>query len=128
MIQRVKKYLIIRSYMRKLSRELARRFGRRPFYSIEHVSQAVQRGKLSAEYIPYAHAAYCSDTDFAAYYRGRTSSANYFELRNTIARRYFWGDVNFDAETIIRKFQKIEYDRQLFGESGLGDPGAGGGH
>ena len=46
-IRHLKRYLAIRSYMLRLSRELVRRFGRQPFYSIEEVTQAVQRGGLS---------------------------------------------------------------------------------
>jgi hypothetical protein len=92
MIRHIKRYLAIRSYMHQLSRELARRFGKRSYYSVEHVTQAVQRGGLSAAFIAYAHAAYCQQTDFDAYYEPLGVACSYQGLRQTIARRYFSGD------------------------------------
>jgi hypothetical protein len=120
MIQSIKKYFIIRSYMKRLSLELARRFNKRPFYTIEHVSHAIQRAKLSAEYLAYAHAAFCNEHDFVIHYQRLGKCFDYQDLRRFIARRYFSGDVNFDAEMIINKYRRAVYDSDSFHESGLG--------
>jgi hypothetical protein len=96
--------MAIRSYMLRLSRELVRRFGKQPHYPVEHVTQAVQRGGLSAAFIAYAHAAFCKRTDFDAHYEPLGVACSYQGLRRTIARRYFSGDIDFDAKTIISRF------------------------
>ena len=44
MIHHLKQYFAIRSYVKRLSQELVRRFGRKPFYPIEQVTLAAQRG------------------------------------------------------------------------------------
>ena len=69
MIRHIKRYLAIRSYMLRLSQELVRRFDKRSFYPIEQVTQAVERGRFSAAFIAYAHAAFCNQADFDAYYQ-----------------------------------------------------------
>src|SRR5271155_4552601 len=101
MIRHIKRYLAIRSYMLRLSQELVRRFDKRSFYPIEQVTQAVQRGKFSAAFIAYAHAAFCSQSDFDAFYQPLGVVCSYQGLRHTIALRYFSGQIDFDAETIF---------------------------
>ena len=109
MIRHIKRYLAIRSYMLRLSCELVRRFGKRSFYPVELVTQTVQRGKLSATFIAYAHATFCSKKDFDAYYEPLGVACSYQGLRRTVGRRYFSGDLDFDAETIIYRFVRGNY-------------------
>jgi hypothetical protein len=123
MIRYVKRYLAIRSYVHRLSQDLVRRFDKRPFYSVEQVTHAVQRGKYSAAFIAYAHAAFCSQPDFDAHYDPLGVSCSYQGLRSTIARRYFSGRMDFDAETIIYKFKRGDFSRGEFYESGIGPSG-----
>lgn len=126
MFQRVKRYFAIRSYVERLSRELVRRFDRRPFYSIEQVLQAAQRGGFSMTFIAHAHAVFCREEDFDAFYRPDGAGCNYQNLRRTIARRYFSGSMEFNAETIILKFRRGNFSHTEFSESGIGDnPGGG---
>ena len=106
MIRHLKRYLAIRSYVRRLSQDLVRRFDKRSFYSVDQVTQAVQRGKFSASFIAYAHAAFCSKKDFDAYYEPLGVSCNYQGLRSTISRRYLSGQLDFDAETIIYRYYR----------------------
>ena len=109
MIRCVKRYLAIRSYVLRLSRELVRRFGKRSFYSLEQVTQAVQRGNLSAAFIAYAHAAFCTQKDFDAHYEPLGVSCNYRALRHTVGRRYLSGQLDFDAKTIISRYYRSDY-------------------
>ena len=97
-----------------------RRFDKRSFYSVDLVTQAVKRGKLSPVFIAYAHAAYCTEADFDAHYKPMRVACSYHGLRQTIARRYFSGDLNFDARTIISRFCRISFDSDQFHESGIG--------
>jgi hypothetical protein len=106
MIRHIKRYLAIRSYMLRLSQELVRRFDKRSFYPIEQVTQAVERGRFSAAFIAYAHAAFCNQADFDAYYQPLRVACSYAGLRRTIARRYFSGRSDFDAETIFFRFRR----------------------
>lgn len=120
MIRHIKRYFAIRSYMHRLSIELVSRFDKRSHYSVENVTQAVQRGRLSAEFIAHAHAAYCTQMDFDAYYRPLTVACSYNGLRQKIARRYFSGRSDFDAKTIISRFCPTTYHSDTFYESGIG--------
>ena len=90
--------------MLRLSQQLMRRFGKQPHYKVEHVTQAVQRGGLSSAFIAYAHAAFCKQEDFDVYYEPLGVACSYQGLRRTIARRYFSGDPDFDAQTISSRF------------------------
>jgi uncharacterized protein DUF6559 len=120
MIEAIKKYFAIRSYVRRLSQDLLRRFGLKKFYPVEFVTQAVARGKFAPTFIAYAHAAFCNQIDFDAHYHQQGISSSYFDLRKTIARRYFSGRGDFDAATIIRAFRRGDFDRSEFSESGIG--------
>jgi len=120
MIRHVKRYLAIRSYVRRLSQDLVRRFDKRAFYSVGQVSQAVQRGKFSAAFIAYAHATFCSQTDFDAHYEPLGVSCSYQGLRRIVSRRYLSGQLDFDAETVIYKFRRGNYGRGDFYESKIG--------
>jgi len=121
MIRHVKRYLAIRSYVRRLGSELVRRFGKRGFYSVEQVTQAVQRGKFSAAFIAYAHATFCSQADFDAHYGPLGVSCSYQGLRGTVGRRYLSGRIDFDAATVITKYRHIDYNRGDYYESGQGE-------
>jgi hypothetical protein len=123
MIRHLKRYLAIRSYVHRLSQELVRRFDKQSYYSVEHVTQAVQRGGFSATFIAYAHAAFCKQEDFDAHYAPLGVACSYHGLRRTIARRYLSGQMEFDAETIIYKFRRGNSGRGDFYESEIGFPG-----
>jgi hypothetical protein len=123
MIRHIKRYLAIRSYVKRLSGELVRRFGARPCYKMEHVNQAIQRGKFPAAFAAYAHAAYCSREDFEAYYEPLGVCCNYADLRHLIARRYLSNHTDFNAETIIGRFRGAQSSAGSHYESGLGSGG-----
>jgi hypothetical protein len=125
MIRHVKRYLAIRSYVRRLSQDLVRRFDKRSFYSIEQVTQAVQRGKFSMAFLAYAHATFCGEADFNEHYRPMKIKCNYFDLRRTVGRRYLAGRIDFDAATVIQQFRSPEFSRGDFYESGIGSSGDG---
>jgi hypothetical protein len=103
-----------------LSQELVRRFEKRSFYSVEQVTQAVQRGRFSVVFIAYAHATFCSEADFDEYHQSSEVLCSYQDLRRTIGRRYLSGRIDFDAATIINKFCPPDYSRGDFYESGIG--------
>lgn len=124
MFRHIKRYLAIRSYMHRLAGELAGRFGRRPSYTTEQVSRAVERGGLSKAFVAYAHAAFCTPQEFEAYYEPLGVACNYLDLRRVIARRYFSGHMDFDAQTIFVRLDRLHTESANFYESGKGFPGA----
>jgi hypothetical protein len=125
MIRHLKRYLAIRSYVRRLSQDLLRRFGKRKFYSVEQVSQAALRGKFSTAFIAYAHATFCNQTDFDAHYEPLRVAGSYLGLRRLVGRRYLSGRLDFDAVTVISKYRHTDYGGDNYYESGLGDGGNG---
>src|SRR5215831_10086523 len=80
--------------------------GKKPYYSIEQVKQAVQRGKFSEESVAYAHAAFCNQADFDRHYQPLGASFNYVELRRVIGVRYLYGQLEFNALAIIKRFRR----------------------
>ncbi|HTJ01014.1 MAG TPA: DUF6559 family protein, partial [Dongiaceae bacterium] len=120
MIRQIKRYFAIRKYMRSLSHDLGRRFGKQAYYSVEQVTQAVQRGKYSVAFIAYAHAAFCRQTDFDAHYVPLGVACNYSGLRQVISRRYLGGQLDFDAATIVQQFRHLDFSGDRFYESDQG--------
>ena len=120
MIRHIKRYLAIRSYVRRLSHDLVRRFGKKSTYSIDQVTQAVQRGRFSAAFIAYAYAAFCKEPDFDAYCQPMQVAWSYSELRRTIGRRYLHGQLDFDATTITSRFRP-DCNQGEFYESRMGE-------
>lgn len=98
----IRRYFALRSYVKRLSVDLKRRFGLKPFYTIDHVTKAIDRGGYSKDFVAYAHATFCSHEDFDAYYGPLKLKCSYDGLRNGIARRYLRGRTDFDAEMVIR--------------------------
>ena len=119
MIRYIKKHLAVRSYVKQLSQELVRRFDLRSYYSVEHVTQAVQRGGFSTTFIAYAHAAFCKPDDFETYYQPPGVAGSYQGLRRKIARRYFSGRSDFDAETIFYSIGAVISAEANFTRAGL---------
>jgi hypothetical protein len=97
-----------------------RRFGEQSYYPVEMVTQAVERGGLSPTFIAYAHAAYCTEKDFNLHYEPMQVACSYQGLRRTIAKRYFSGQLSFDAKIIIARFYRRAFDSDRFYESDIG--------
>ena len=128
MIQSIKRYVAVSSYVKRLSRELMKRFGRKPFYTVKNVTQAVQRGGFPEAFIIHAHAIYCSQDDFAQHYGLQEALGNYFKLRRPVANRYLFNYMDFNAQTICDKYWGSAYSAGGFYESGTGIySGTGGG-
>ncbi|HWY76569.1 MAG TPA: DUF6559 family protein [Verrucomicrobiae bacterium] len=124
MIRELKRYFALRGYLKRLSQELPRRFGKRQYYSVEQVIQAVYRGGHSKELLTHAHAAFCDQPDFAAHYKATVSSEEYLELRRTISRRCLFGRPDFDALALITRFKGHQSGEGDYHESGIGMDGS----
>ena len=104
MFRNIKQRLAIKSYIMELSLELFSRFGKKHYYTIDQVTQTVQRAGLKTAYLAFAYALFCSRSDFR---------------RAKVSRMYF-GDVSdFDAANIIDAVHSLDIKGQ-FSESGEG--------
>jgi len=91
----------VNSYWLHLAPMLARRWGTQKFYSLEQVTQAAQAAGLTTEFIAYAHAMFCSRSDFDAYYAPLPVVYDYEDMRRVIGSRYCSGATDFDTATIM---------------------------
>lgn len=122
MMRHIKRWFAIRSYVTRLSADLERRFDLRSSYTVEQVTQAVERGGYTPVFIAYAHATFCSRQGFDAHYQELGVACTYDGLRAVVARRYFRGSMGFDAAIVIRTFRRQRYAEEAsFDESGGGD-------
>ncbi len=92
----------IDEYVWSLSQELSRHFGTKKYYSVDEVSRIAGEFGCQMAYIAYAHAMFCSRSDFDAYYGPLRVACTYDGLRDVIGRRYFDGGYGFDAATVVR--------------------------
>ena len=103
----------IDDYVWGLSQELFRRFGGKRYYGVEEVSRVARESGYEMAYIAYAHAMFCSRSDFDACYGPAGMACTYDGLRKMISRRYFGGAFGFDAGTVVRRARpprEEEYD------------------
>jgi len=123
MFQHIKEYSAIKSYVMKLSLELFSRFGKRHHYSVEEITQTIERAEFDNRCLQYAHALFCERKDFRRHYK-RSKFRNCYEtLRDEVSDRYFGGVRDFDAANIIEAVRSLEVKGD-FHESGIGFIGA----
>jgi hypothetical protein len=120
MIRFVQRYFAIRSYVWRLSQELARRFGTKSYYTLEEVTGAAQSSGSKMAFIAYAHAMFCKRADFEARYDPLRAAGTYDRLRARVSRSYFGGARDFDAATIVRATKRLQREENTYYESGLG--------
>lgn len=92
----------IEDYVWSLSQELFRHFGTKKYYSLEQVSRVATESGCRMTYVAYAHAMFCSRSDFDSYYGPLRVASTYDGFRSVIARRYFDGAYGFDAASAVR--------------------------
>lgn len=92
----------IDDYVWGLSQKLSEWLGHREFYSVEEVSRISDACGYEKAYLAYAHAMFCSRSDFDEYYGPLRVACTYDGLRDVISRRYFDGALGFNAATIVR--------------------------
>lgn len=92
----------IDDYVWGLSQKLSERLGSREFYTVDEVSRVANACGYEKACLAYAHAMFCSRSDFDAYYGPLHVACTYDGLRDVISRRYFDGALGFNASTIVR--------------------------
>jgi hypothetical protein len=109
----------IERYVWELSQELARRFGVKRHYAIDEVTRSAQRGSFDTRFIAHAHAIFCSRAEFDGHYKSTDAAGGYNDLRSVVSRRYFGGDLDFDAANVVRATKKPNKGDYDFAENDL---------
>src|SRR5262245_41396776 len=92
----------IKQIVRRLPLVIHHQFGPQSSYSIEQVNRATERAEVDRAFAAYAHALLCKREDFDAYYGPLKLRCNYLALRRKIAKRFFDGITDFDAQSVYR--------------------------
>lgn len=114
----------IRSYIRRLPRQLLRSYGDCRHYTPQQVKRGIERAGLNKSYTSYAAAMYCRREDFDAEYSTQPPS-DYNVLRAEIAGRYFGGDADFSLGDIHAAAAHSGADGGPIDGGGSGDGGSG---
>jgi hypothetical protein len=114
-----RKAAAIESYVWELSQELNRRFGEHQYYTVEQVSHAARAGRLTTDFIAYAHAMFCARDTFDAYYAPLQVACTYDGLRQVVGRRYFDGAMDFNGATVVRMARGLYEDETTFTQSAV---------
>ncbi len=112
-----RKAAAIESYVWGLSQELDRRFGERPYYTLEQVSHAAQAGSFTPVFIAYAHAMFCARDAFDSHYAPLRVACTYDGLRQVVGHRYLDGAMNFNGATLVRMARALYEDQTTFTQS-----------
>ncbi|MBL1215435.1 MAG: hypothetical protein HND52_18860 [Ignavibacteriae bacterium] len=90
----------IKSYFKKLSVHLKRKYGKHKHYSFEQVQNSIKELGLNANYIDYALAMYISKNEYRNQIK---NNSDYYDLyREEISSKYFNGDSKFNIHDILR--------------------------
>ena len=119
MFRSIKQRLAIKSYVTKLSLVLLSCFGKKHYYTIDQVTQTMQRSGFTTVYLAFAHALFCNRGDFKRHYDPLKVRCTYEGLRARASHLYFGGVRDFDAANIIEAVRGLDIKCQ-FHESGTG--------
>lgn len=84
----------IRSYISKLGRDLARRYGKSKKYTSGQVEKTIHEEGYNWKHICYAHALYTSMKQFNQWHYDRGETCDYNEMREEISDNFFGGDAS----------------------------------
>jgi hypothetical protein len=108
----IRRRLALRSYVKILGPELLRRFGKRRFYSPEHVIKAAHARALDPTHLPYAYAMFCSRetyTEYAAKMGDLLPRCNFDALRAEVGDRLLGSSLPYSAEDVFEAYS-ISHD------------------
>jgi hypothetical protein len=93
----IRKWLAIRSYARRLPKDLAKRYGKSVYYSPAQIITTVEKLGFNSEWIAYALCMHCRFSDVAASHS--SVAEQWSELRSAIGKRFFRGNTEFTSES-----------------------------
>lgn len=84
----------IKSYIKNLGKDLARRYGKSKTYTAGQVERTVHDEGYNWRHICYAHALFTSMKQFNKWHEERGESCDYNGMREEISDTFFGGDVS----------------------------------
>lgn len=128
MLDDVRKWFAIRSYIKKLGPELRRRYGAQSKYSPAQVRATIQSKRFDADRGCYAMAMYCDRADFDRHHQSTGESCSYDTMRAEIGSRLFGGNTTFDVASLVNVSENSGlFDFAPSADAGFGAGGDGGG-
>ncbi|WP_144393249.1 DUF6559 family protein [Pleionea sediminis] len=95
----IRKKRAIKSYINRLGKDLAKRYGRSKQYTPGQVVKTVQDCGYNWRHICYAHALYVSQKHFEKWHKEQGEPCDYTAMREDIAHNYFGGNVESMASS-----------------------------
>jgi hypothetical protein len=83
----IRKRLALSGYRRRLGRHLDRKHHGHRMFTVREVRAGARDLGLSAQYLSYAYALYCTEAEFNAYHARIGLKTSYVSLRNDILKR-----------------------------------------
>jgi hypothetical protein len=90
----IRKKHAIKSYIQRLGKDLAQRYGKSKQYSPGQVVKTVQDCGYNWRHICYAHSLYVSHESFDQWHQEQGEDCNYEEMREEIAATHFSGNID----------------------------------
>jgi len=100
----------ISDYLFHLRPALGSVYGKEEAYTPEQIMKVIKTGDFNVEDACYALAIWCSSDVFAAYHKEVGHECSFWELRETVAKLFFRGNVSFNNTDIerVKKTMGIE--------------------
>lgn len=92
LFQQFQKRKAIKSYINKLPKDLAKRYGKSKQYTSAQVERTVREKGYNWRHICYAHAMHTSVEHFNAWHEERGESNDYSAMLDEISENYFSGN------------------------------------
>jgi len=99
-IKKFKRNRAVKSYIRKLPRQLAKDYGKSRTYSPQQVRKSIERSKLSVADACYGIAMFSGREAFDIYHRETGETCNFDAMRSEIAEKFFDGNCDFEVSDI----------------------------
>ena len=97
----IRKWFAIRSYARRLPKDLVKRYGRSEYYSPAQIVRTVETLRFNSEWIAYAFCMHCRFADIASSHSA--VAEQWSLLRNEIGKRFYRGSTDFTSESFRKR-------------------------
>ena len=97
LIRAIRKWFAIRSYARRLPKDLVKRYGRSEYYSPAQIIRTVETLSFNSDWIAYAFCMHCRFSDIASSHSA--VAEQWSALRSEIGKRFYRGSTDFTSES-----------------------------
>ena len=122
MIQRIQRWLAVRSYAKKLGAKLRKRYGTSKYYTPGQVETTVREAGLNLNLVRYALCMYCNRDSFIQYQFDIGETYDYEAMRNEVAAQFSSSHVSFNG--VSASSMVINQAIDWYGGGGYGGGGS----